>query len=280
MLRKWIARDVIDVRSRNGKYGLIDAKSGDQIVPCEFDTIIACNPAQPVLCLCRAGRWGAIRVERKADRAIRWIAPCEYDFFDKIYWDYIFRREGEVRCWFDDSETVRVFAEASVENGYIRAKDDKYYYILRMCFGDEVWRCRKDGFRALLPDHARRITDDPSFVYMGEKNRVPLFQDATYAGCLLPDKRGGVVYCRDAPSVIMPIIVNGKNIVNIVQVDGGVNVWDGSAGSCTPGDADGYGEIVAELKITLKRNRTKTEKTYALPHGVFHFGDVVDFPEW
>ncbi len=267
------AREFADIRNRAGRYGLIDTRNGSVLLPFEYDSIAACSPVRDILCLCREGKVGAVGIDPVADHPLRWIAPCEYDCFQQKE-DCLFRKKGAVRYYFAASRIVRDFSEVAFTEGpYIQATDDEYFYVLRMFYGNEIWRCSKTAFSDIL----HSADEEPRFDYLGERDGKPLFADIIHDGCLLPDCRGRLVYCRGLPSVIMPIIIGGKNIVNIVGDAVGVGIWDGDIRTF---DYYGCEEVVAELKITLKRDGIKTEKVFPLPHGVFRPGDAVDYSEW
>ncbi|MBO5163958.1 MAG: WG repeat-containing protein [Ruminococcus sp.] len=276
-------KNKVEIQVYNGKYGIIDMVTGQLIIPFEYDNIFRYHELEKnyIYCeldkeyiLCKSGKFGAVYIN--SDNSYKWIAPCEYDSIDAfgLYRDLIFSKKGEKRYYFCETKDCKTYLSIKHFGQYLFSIDNDNYYILRINTGEVLWKCSREKSLIQFP------CGDPCLVYMGDVNELPLFYDCCNNGYIMPKEKSKLEYQYNIPSTIKPIIVNGINIVNIVDDLHGVNVIkhnDYDENSKTEYD---YDNVTVELKITLKKGKHTEERIFPIPNGKFSVGDVCDLGEW
>ena len=203
--------------------------------------------------------------------------------FSKIsfYGPTILSKFGEHLCYFEKSNIVKTFSYISFEgpeDRYISAGDANYYYIID-CYNEAIlWSCPRNDSHLCPWDF---FSTEPCLTYMGETEGLPMFFDCSNCTYIVPTGKNKLDFASDFPNVITPIIVQGENIVNIIDNSEGVNAADFK--ECIRQsfvDNEGFDEVTVDIRVTLK-SETRTEvRYYAIPNGTFFPGDVVDLWEW
>lgn len=122
------------------------------------------------------------------------------------------------------------------------------------------------------------FNEDPCLVYMGETDGLPMFFDVANLNNILPSGENKLDLMPDFPNVITPIIVQGKNIINITDDSTKVNA--GNYEECLLDESEGFDEVTVEIKVTLKSETHTEERCYPIPNGTFVSGDSVDLWKW
>ena len=63
-----------------------------------------------------------------------------------------------------------------------------------------------------------------------------------------------------------PIIINGYNVIDVVEMENGIGVIDPFGNALTDSECE---EISLELKITAVNKESRTEKTIPLPNSIY-----------
>lgn len=264
----------IEIRINNNKYGIVDSLTGHTVIPFEYDNIFSFYENDKEYILCKSGQFGAVYID--TDNSFKWIAPCKYDTCNSfgLHRDLLFSKGSNIRYYFWDSNSFRDFTHIQLFENYIFAIDADRYYILRINTGEILWTCYK---KDPLYDFT---CGNPCLVFMGEADKVPLFYDCTNNGYILPQENSKLEYKNNVPSTIKPIIINGKNIVNIVDNLKGVNAVEYIGQNINKEINYDYDEATVELKVKLKKGEQIEERIYQIPNGHFNAGDVCDLSEW
>ena len=191
-----------------------------QALPCEYDNILY---APSAMLLCKGGKWGGVsisesRLSREDTLELSWIAQCEYDAYETLEWDLLFMKPGKTlfhsfqagTSW--SFETVSVYGPGDC---YLLGESCNRLVLIDRELGEPIWEDTLDS------PHYRLGT--PCLAYMGMQSGLPFFYDATNCGCLVPQygSRGGnLVWREDLGALVCPVVVNGANIVEIVERKG------------------------------------------------------------
>lgn len=281
-----------EIQGYFGQFGIVHFKhshqtvDGDTIeippvliwaVPPNYDNIFRWGWKE-VFILSERGKVGAVRC---VGDTYEWIVPCEYNAIDGNGWVVVFSRYGEKICYFDETHRIKIFSEVSFYGPggrYIFAIDTSNYYIIDSYSEAVLWSCSKCD-PSLSP--YTMFGEVPCLVYMGTAKGLPMFFDCINANYILPIGGNELELMPDFPNVIMPIIVQGKNIVNII--DGPDTVYAGSFEECLQqslGESEEFDEVTVEIKVTLKSETHTEERCYPIPNSTFFPGDTVSLGEW
>lgn len=261
----------IEIRQLDGKFDIVRSDTGEIVLPYKYDNIFN---GHDVFLLRQGGKWGAVRYE---GGVLDQIVPCEYDDVDNEGPDWIFSNADELRYYFSSTHTVRTFQEVFVytsgKHRYLLARDDEFNYIIDCNTDTELWTYPyNDG---CCPPNILTCA------YLGEKNGFPLFFDLVSNVYILPHGNNGLVRTPTFPDLIMPITVNGRNIINILGGKAGLQVSE--LGEDLPEDISrsiGFDEVTVEVKVTLKGRDHIEERCYPIPGGTLFAGDQPDFYCW
>lgn len=138
------------------------------------------------------------------------------------------------------------FKETIRRPPFLYCKDEDNQYIIREKTGEIIYKKQYT------------LYSQSDFYFCGETPLGPAFFDARYSAYLYPTENGYKIY---SGIFNYPIVVNGKNIVNITATNeeiGVINCYGEELLSNT------YEEITIELKITAVGKGKKTEKTIPL----------------
>lgn len=98
---------------------------------------------------------------------------------------------------------------------YLLATTENSYSLFNTETGGRLW--------AEAKDRPHYKVGDPCLAYMGTVENLPVFSDVTNGGYLVPEE-GWLTWRDDLPSLVTPIIVNGKNIMNVVGNEDGIGI--------------------------------------------------------
>lgn len=264
----------LEVKQINGKFGIVRSADGEVVLPYEYDNIFKYSSG---FVLCQRGKWGAVTQRHGIIEA---IVPCEYDAIECDGGDWIFSNQKEILYCFLHTGETRTFQDliqfyAGPYYQYLFAKDDKRYYIIEGGSGKELWSCPAHN-RELFPDSKAGF-----FRYLGRKGDLPLFFDLSNHVYILPCSEVDRLPKAEVPELLRPIVVNGNNIVNILNSETGLKVSE--LGEDFPGDIakdEGFDEATVEVKVTLKSEECTIECCYPIPDGTFFAGEEPDWISW
>lgn len=266
----------LETKQRDGKFGIVRSAGGEVVLPYEYDNIFEYIDGYV---LCKRGKWGIVRWKENGE--LEWIAPCEYDAVDRVKGNWIFSNQDELGCYFYCNHTVRMFQNIfffeAGKGRYILAEDDEFHYIIDAKTGRELWTCPYDA-QAVYPDLF-------FYWFLGQKNGLPLFYETENDIYVLPHDSVPSNIVLDGwpgpPPLLMPITVNGRNVVNILDGETGLKV--STLGKDFPEDItqdDGFDEAAVEVRVTLKRGDRTEERSYPVPGVTVFYGDRPNYDWW
>ncbi len=130
-------------------------------------------------------------------------------------------------------------------------EDENYFYISDKRNGDLIWREERSG------------GPSPEVQMIGMVRDQPVFWDSVHQNYILPTFKAGH---REYFSLLRPVVVNGDNIINVVEDVGGLGIVDfANPGVIKPK----YDKIKLELKVTLENETRVREEYYPIPGGTF-----------
>ena len=192
---------------KDGKYA-VTYRGSRLLVGCEYDN--AFYYGWTAVVLSKEGRWGAIcMLDDKGDKIMK--LSCVFDTVEALNWDLLFTRRGESLFYHDGIRKAWRFLEVSAhgpEGRFLFGEAGREYLLIDRNNGEVIWKDSKNDSRYRL--------GSPSLAYMGTHEGLPLFFDATYSRCLMPQD-GELVWREDMSGLISPIVVNGGNILNIIE---------------------------------------------------------------
>jgi len=149
-----------------------------------------------------------------------------------------------------------------VENGPFRyCKDEKYQYIIKRETDEVIYKKEYTQY------------SQSCFCYCGNTEKGPVFYDARYSTYLYPENNGYKVYNE---LFNYPIVVNGQNVMNITEGDGGVGVIDALGNEILKNQ---YDSLTVELKITARQGDKTSEKTIPFSKNNFEKGIVCEIQD-
>ena len=263
-----------EIAVRDGKYGVAEKESGKPLISFEYDNIFHANAYSSVLILCRDGKVGAMGLDGGKENGFCPIAPCRYDAFAWCSGDLLFRTAEECCCYFDRTKQVRTFSEVCLYGNYLYGFGAEGCSLMRSGTGEVLWSMSGEEIGRELPCGVPRLA------YMGESGNLPVFYDTVNGGCILPQTAYYLAYCRDLPHVIKPVIVNGRNVVNIVGGPDGLDAVEFD-GRCFHAPVPcRYEEVAVELRLRLRRGGHTEERILQIPQGRVTTGTFFDFADW
>lgn len=282
-------RSNYEVQRRYGQFGIVyfgqphepaDAPPIGWVISPQYDNIFRYGEADEFV-LCKQGKLGAVCC---VDDTYEWIAPCEYDTVDANGQDLIFSKYGEQRYYFHKTHTTRVFSKVDLIDNwgcYIFGVNADFYYIIDSGTDTILWSCSRNDAH-LSP--WSMFGFEPCFIYMGEKNGLPMLFDAKNGNYIFPNGENKLDFAPDFPNILTPIIVQNENIVNIVT-DDFKKVYAGTYDECVQqslDEAEGFDEITVEIKVTLKSEARTEERCYPIPWNTFGPNDIgdIDIDKW
>ncbi len=255
---------------RNGKYGVIRVSDGQIVIPCEYDNILRSFAYDPLQILYRNGKVGAVYLDETA----QWIAPCQFDSFRYYGGDLLLRTAEESRYFFEWTKTTRDFLKVHHYGRYLYGIGHAGCAVMRTNTGETLWSMSNDSIAREMPHGV------PSLAFMGEYCNLPLFFDVNNRGYLIPQSGLYVDYILDLPDIIKPVIVNGKNVINIVGGPDGIDAvefdgrWFYESFPCE------YDEATIELRLRLRKGTDTEERIIPIPQGRFDKNSFFDFCDW
>ncbi len=143
------------------------------------------------------------------------------------------------------------YEKQDICEGYFCREDDNYFYIVAKATGDLVWQEEKTGGQT------------PRLEMIGMVRDQPVFWDSAHQNYILPTFKAGH---REYFSLLRPVVINGDNIINVVEDSGGLGIVDFANPAVIKPK---YGKIKLELKVTLEDETRVREEYYPIPGGVF-----------
>lgn len=205
------ARHAWEIVPWEGEKYAVTYRGSRVLVGCEYDN--AFYYGWTAVVLSKEGRWGAIcMLDDKGDRIMK--VACLFDTVEALNWDLLFTRRGESLFYHDGTRKAWRFLEVSAHGPdacFLFGETDREYLLLDRYSGEVIWKDSKNSPRYRF--------GSPCLAYMGVHDGLPLFFDATYGICLIPQD-GELVWREDMSDLISPIAVNGKNILNVIEERG------------------------------------------------------------
>jgi len=143
------------------------------------------------------------------------------------------------------------FLRQDICEGYYCYRDENCFYIIDKNSHDAIWREELSGGSI------------PEVEMIGLVRDQPVFWDSVHKNYILPTFKAGH---REYFSLLRPVIINGDNIVNIVEDSGGLGVVDFANPAVIKPK---YDKIKLELKVTLEDETRVREEYYPIPGGTF-----------
>ncbi len=240
-----------EIMSKNGKKGILNPVDNSCVLPAEYDNIFTYVPG--VYVLHKEGKIGAVSEE--GDKAI-FIVPCDFDVMERIGHDLIFCNDKVSEYFNSLTKTVRSFVDIVAEPPFLYCKDEKYQYILFGELGKEIYKKEYNSY------------SESCFCFCGYSNMGPVFFDTRYSMYIFPSDEGYKAY----PELYNhPIVINGRNVANIVESYEGVGVIDSFGNKI----ADNRHEsITVELLITTADHSGTESKVIRCFDGSFKRGGM------
>lgn len=247
-----IKKDGIRIIKNKNKYGLVsDFKT---VLPADYDNIFVCG--RYLYVLHKNGKIGAIQFN-DADLSYKVIAGIKYDTLDFYRHDLLFSDGNEFVYYFCDAdnygyETTHTFSSVQIDESapLIYASDHKNYYIFCRHNGKMLWKEEKQQ---------NFMIDVPCYRYCGNINDSPVFYDITHGDFITPEDNG---YRRHKKFYFeKPVIVNGKNIINIIEHNGKFGLLDIKNLNCV---IPKYDKIECILTVKSKKRGTTSVREYKL----------------
>ena len=138
-----------------------------------------------------------------------------------------------------------------IGEGYYCYRDENYFYIIDKNSHDAIWREEISGEKL------------PEVEMIGLVRDQPVFWDSAHENYILPTFKAGH---REYFSLIRPVVINGDNIVNIVEDQSGLGIVDFANPTVIKPK---YDKIKLELKVTLEDETRVREEYYPIPGGTF-----------
>ena len=255
---------------RNGKYGVIRVPDGEVVIPFAYDNILRSFAYDSLQILYQNGKVGAVYLEDNA----HWIAPCQYDFFRYYGGDLLLQTEGKARYFFEWTKKTVDFSKVDHYGRYLYGIGPEGCRVMRTQTGETLWAMSNDRIAREMPHGV------PCFAFMGEYCNLPLFFDVVNGGCIVPQSDRYVDYVLDLPSVIKPIVVNGKNVLNIVGGPGGIDAVEYDGRFFHESVPCEYDEASIEIRLRLRKGTDTEERIIPIPQGRFDKNSFFDFCDW
>lgn len=268
--------DKLEITIANNKYGIINKETSEVLLEPEYDNIFIYG--EELFAVYKGGKIGAVRISEQNDLKVQWIAQCEYDTMDERYHNLTFTNDNEYKyyneyTYFAKScePLVWTFSQMYTDEGYVFGKTEKEYVIIKELYGKQIWQesteCFEKGF-------------EPCFMFIGSISDAELFYDASSSKILKVSEAKSEWI--DRFSLVKPIIVNGRNVLNIIdEVKQEEVVGIGSV------DLKNklilkprFDNIKLELKVTMSNESETVEKVYEIPKGTFTKQSFVPMEEW
>ncbi len=147
--------------------------------------------------------------------------------------------------------TENCYKKDNICEDYFSCEDEEFFYIIKKSSGDLVWREEKSGSLA------------PKVEMIGMVRDQPVFWDSVHQNFILPTFKAGH---REYFSLLRPVVINGDNIINVVEDSGGLGIVDFANPAVIKPK---YNKIKLELKVTLEDETRVREEYYPIPGGVF-----------
>lgn len=196
------------------KYAVIEKSSGD-LIDGEYDN--AFYYGWTAVVLCKEGWWGAMcLLDDEGDRIAR--IACEWDTVEALNWDLLFSRSRRYLFYHDATRRAWEFKEVSAhgpDDLFLFGETSKEYLLLDRSSGEIIWTDSQHSPRY-------HLSAGPCLTYMGMREGLPVFYDATYSRWLVPE--GGRLVWQDEPPRSMPCvdidaIVNPAAALSFESVD-------------------------------------------------------------
>ena len=249
--------DKCRIEETGGAYSLF---VGGEKVSENFDRIFTYG--RNLFVLVSGGKFGAVQYDYNLNKI--WSMPCVYDTLDEYWHDLVFSKENEVIYYNAVTKNWTKLRDLILDERFVYGEDEKNCLIIERSKGKLIWREDKNN---------AKFVDKPCFAFCGTVYGNPLFFDVTNGDYIAKMPDG---YARQKkPYIVKPIIVNGKNIVNISESNGKLGIIDFRNGkSISPG----WDEVKIELKITLKSGNDTISEVFDVSD--IKSGDHVPLKEW
>lgn len=179
------------------------------------------------------------------------ICSCEYDTIEVIEHCFFLLKGNTVCCYNSVTDKINVYKEVILDYPYLYCCDEEYQYIILADTGEIIHRKRLNKY------------NKSNYICLGNTTKGPVFCDMKHSTCLYPDSDGYQIYPYP---ISYPVIINGYNIMNIVETENGTEIIDPFGNILIDDD---YEEIYLELKITAVNKESRTEKTIPLPNSIY-----------
>ncbi len=143
------------------------------------------------------------------------------------------------------------FFRQDICEGYYCYCDENCFYIIDSNSRDAIWQEEIIGGSV------------PRVEMIGLVRDQPVFWDSVHKNYILPTFKAGH---REYFSLLRPVIINGDNILNIVEDSGGLGIVDFANPAVIKPK---YDKIKLELKVTLEDETRVREEYYPIPGGTF-----------
>ncbi|MFQ7292831.1 MAG: hypothetical protein ACLRQ0_11425 [Monoglobales bacterium] len=194
------------------------------------------------------GKIGLSKVENDTTTI---ICSCEYDTIEIIDSCFFLVKDDTVCCYNSVTDKINSYKEVILDLPYFYARDEEYQYIILTYTGEILYRKELNKY------------NKSEYVCLGNTIKRPVFYDMKYSTYLYPDSNGYRVYPYP---INYPIIINGYNVIDVVEMENGIGVIDPFGNHLTDSECE---EISLELKITAVNKESRTEKTIPLPNSIY-----------
>ena len=247
----------------DGKYGVTDCRDNSYIIPLEYENIFLYGPNTFVLY--KNGKIGIKRIDTNESDStfnIVTISECEYDTLDTFCHNLLLSNDNGTRIYFSNTKETKDFTDVTMDDVYFYGCDESNQYIINADSGAVV--------------HQREYNSCSKEVYCfcGNTDNGPVFYDVHNGTYIYPKDNKYVAYMH---LFNRPIIINGRNIVNITEEYDGIGVIDSFGNTVIE---NSYDKINIEIKITATNKDTKIEKTLPVFKKVIEKGSVDDVSNW
>lgn len=193
------------------------------------------------------GKIGLSKVENDTTTI---ICSCEYDTIEIIDRSFFLFKADTVCCYNSATDKTSIYKEVILDYPYLYGYDEEYQYIILADTGEIIHRKRLNKY------------NKSNYISLGSTTKGPVFYDMKHSTYLYPY---GNIYRFYPYSINYPVIINGYNVMDVVEMENGIGIIDPLGNAITDGE---YEEVTLELKITAVNKESRAEKTIPLPNGI------------
>lgn len=207
-----------------------------------------CSKSDNIIILNEDGKIGLSKIVNNTTTT---IFKCEYDTIEVIEHSFFLLKDNTVYYYNSITDNKNIYKEVVLDLPYFYANDEKYQYIIIIDTGEILYKKKLNKY------------NKSDYICFGITTKGPVFFDMKNNTYLYPDGNGYSFYPYP---INHPIIINGNNVINIVNTENGIGIIDSFGNTLTD---DNHENITLELKITALNKENRMEKVIPLPNNIY-----------